>query len=380
MATDEAHRAALLIADIYDAALDPSGWPEVLAQTCDFAWGIAAVLSSHDASRPEARFYFSFGDDPEYTRSYRDTYININPLLVPLHQRAQPGQIIAHSDLIPMEEYLASRFYREWVRPQGYLDGISAVLEKSPTSFRALIVARHERNGLVDEETRRRIGLLAPHFRRAAAITQTIEAGETAPTMLVDALDGLAAGMFLVAQDGRIIHANASGQNMLRDRSVVRSVAGRLKPIDNRVDRELRDAYGAAATGIVGRPTHTSGVLLGSASGEHWVAEVLPLGARARRSAGLMAGSVAAVFVRRAALDLASSLLAVGELYGLTSAELRVLKTIIEIGGVAETAIALGISAKTVRTHLENLFRKTATSRQADLARLVADFVSPGGG
>jgi DNA-binding CsgD family transcriptional regulator len=40
-------------------------------------------------------------------------------------------------------------------------------------------------------------------------------------------------------------------------------------------------------------------------------------------------------------------------------------------------ASALGISEATVKTHLQRLFAKTATNRQADLVKLLAAHTSP---
>jgi DNA-binding CsgD family transcriptional regulator len=53
------------------------------------------------------------------------------------------------------------------------------------------------------------------------------------------------------------------------------------------------------------------------------------------------------------------------------------LLTVVEMGGVSDTAEALGIGQATVKTHLHRLFRKTGTNRQADLVRLVAGFSPP---
>ena len=84
--------------------------------------------------------------------------------------------------------------------------------------------------------------------------------------------------------------------------------------------------------------------------------------------------------MRKAALDLPSPLQAVSDLYKLTPAEVRVLMAIVEIGGVPEVAPVLGISETTVKTHLQHLYEKTGTNRQADLVKLVAGFMSPLGG
>jgi len=50
---------------------------------------------------------------------------------------------------------------------------------------------------------------------------------------------------------------------------------------------------------------------------------------------------------------------------------------IVQIGGVPEVAPVLGISEPTVKTHLQRVFEKTGTNRQADLIKLVAGYMSP---
>jgi DNA-binding NarL/FixJ family response regulator len=56
---------------------------------------------------------------------------------------------------------------------------------------------------------------------------------------------------------------------------------------------------------------------------------------------------------------------------------LRVLLAIVDVGGVPESAVALGIAESTVKTHLGRLFVKTGARRQADLVKIVAGFASP---
>jgi DNA-binding CsgD family transcriptional regulator len=107
---------------------------------------------------------------------------------------------------------------------------------------------------------------------------------------------------------------------------------------------------------------------------ERYIAHVLPLTSGARRKAGISYGAVAAIFVRRAALDLPSPPVAIAQVFKLTQAELRVLFSIVEIGGAAEVAEVLGIPEATVKTHLHHVFEKTGTGRQADLVKLVAGY------
>lgn len=375
---DEAEQVSQLIGDVYDASLDPAEWPSVLEQTCHYVQGVASTLLSQDSLQKNAEFHFSWGDDPEYTRSYRDKYIKINPLLLPMVVSAKTGDVLANSDLLPIDEFVESRFYKEWAQPQGYLDAVSATLDKSTTSYAAVAVARHQRDGLVDSEMRRRMRLLAPHFRRAVAIGKVIEAHRIEAATLADTLDGLAAGMFLVDAVGRIVHANARGHAILADAKILKGFGGRLSATDLQADKTLSDVFEAADSGgDVAVGARGIAVPLTARDGERWVAHVLPLTSGARRQAGVSYSAVAAVFVRQTTLDLPSPLETIADLYQLTPAELRVLMAIVEIGGVPDVAPVLGISETTVKTHLSRLFEKTGTKRQADLVKLVAAFISP---
>jgi hypothetical protein len=55
-----------LIGDIYDAALDPALWPEVLHTTCDFVEGCAATLVSEHSAMKSACFFSQWATDPYY--------------------------------------------------------------------------------------------------------------------------------------------------------------------------------------------------------------------------------------------------------------------------------------------------------------------------
>jgi hypothetical protein len=213
-----------LIGDIYDASLDPALWTGALEDACAYVQGATATVMSQDSAYKSAEFYFQWGNDPKYLQLYQDIYVKLNPVLVPTLLYSKVGDILSTVDLIPYDEFLSSRFYKEWVAPQGYVDSVFTTLDKSSTGYAFFAVTRHERHGLVDDATRRRMGLLAPHFRRAVAIGKVIDLHKVEAAALADTLDGLVAGMFLVDAGGRLVHANASGHDMLADRRVVQII------------------------------------------------------------------------------------------------------------------------------------------------------------
>src|SRR5262245_25174268 len=116
---DEVERLSGLIGDIYDAALDPALWPKVLEATCGYVRGVSSALVSHDTLQKNAQFLISWGDNPEYTKSYHAEYVKINPSTLPATIYGKVGEVSSYLDFTPLNEYRASRFFKEWAGPQG---------------------------------------------------------------------------------------------------------------------------------------------------------------------------------------------------------------------------------------------------------------------
>jgi DNA-binding CsgD family transcriptional regulator len=371
---EEADQLSSLIGDVYDASLDPSLWPSVLEGISSFVPGSSVNLFSQDALKHTANVHYIHGIDPAYIKSYNEIYIKLNPTL-PATLFFDVGTVICQTDIMPREEFNQTRFYKEWLQPQGWVDAMAAVLEKSAVSCAALAVGRHEREGVIDEGARRRMALIIPHVRRALLIGKVIDLHKVEAAMLADTLDGLAAGMFLVDPTGRIVHANASGHNILMQGEVARAEGLRLSLRDPKAEQTLLGIFAAAGDGAIG--ARGIAVPLTSISGRSHVAHILPLTAGTRQKAGNKYAAVAAVFLQETTVGGTTPFEIIRHHFNLTPREQRVLFAIVQIGGVPEVASALGISETTVKTHLQHVFEKTGTKRQADLVKLIAGFMSP---
>ena len=366
-----------LIGDIYDASLDPAQWSTALRKSRSFIGGSAASLYSKNAVRKTGRMHFQEGDiDARFRRLYIEKYAKLDPFTTG-HFFAEIEEPIATADVMPYDEFLATRFYKEWVQPQGLVDNVTAALDKSSTSAVLFTIFRHERDGLVDDEARDRMRVIIPHIRRAVLIGQAIRLQTAEAATFADTLDGISASMMLVDARGRIVHANASGHAMLAEGSLLRATGGKLAANDHGAEEALYDVILAAGSGDAAVGVKGIVVPLRTGEGERYVAHVLPLTSGARRRTGASYAAVAALFVHKAALDKPSPPEAIAKTFKLTPSELRVLLGIVEVCGVPETAAALGISEATVRTHLLRLFAKTGTGRQAELVKLVAGFSNP---
>jgi DNA-binding CsgD family transcriptional regulator/PAS domain-containing protein len=375
--TDEPAQLSHLIGDIYDAALDPGLWPAVLEKTAAYLPGAMASLKSQDIVAHKANMHFHWGADPHYHRLYDETYMRLHPVLPMVIAGAKTGDVASTAMVMPYEEFVASRFYREWAEPQGYCDAVWTVLDRTATGMAALSVLRHERHGVVDEDTRRRMALIAPHFRRAVAVGRVIELRTTDAAVLADTLDALAAGVFVVDAEGTIVRLNAAAERMLVQGELFYATRHRLTARDAAADLALKSAFAAARDGDAAIGANGVAVPLAQSDDQQWIAHVLPLTAGARRKAKPPHAAAAALFVHTATLARPTAFEAVAQRYGLTPTEMRVLFTVVEIGGVPEVAPVLGVSEETVKTHLGRIFRKTGAKRQADLVKLVASFANP---
>jgi DNA-binding CsgD family transcriptional regulator len=365
-----------LIGDIYDAVLDPSLWPSVLAKAASYVGGRAASLFSKDSASKSGVVVYDHGIDAHYKRLYLERYVKLDPTSTGQFL-ARIGEPVATDDVIPYDEFLATRFYREWAEPQGLVDFVSSVLDRSATSVAMFGVFRDQADGLVDEETRQRMRLITPHIRRAVLIGKVIDLGQARATTFHEILDGLSAGMFLVDASSRLVHANAAGRAMLANPDFLRLIGGRLVARDPAADRAFRSVFAAAADGDAAVGTGGIAVPLVSDDGDCYVAHVLPMTSGARHGLGRAEAAVAALFVHKAVMEAPSLPAAIARHYKLTPTELRVLLSLLEVGSGPAVAEALGVAESTVKTHLARIYQKTGTRRQLDLVKLVAGFANP---
>jgi DNA-binding CsgD family transcriptional regulator len=372
----DVERVSSLIGDIYDAALDPPLWRGVLKDIRAFvSGGPCAALFWQDAANRTGDTYYVYGGDPEFGRLYWDKYFALNPFTAAAAQFPIEGMYSA-ADIMPLPEFVQTSFYKQWMAPQDWGDVLSANLDKSATSRAVFCVARHSRDGVVDDEMRRRMRLLVPHVRRSAIIGKLINLGRVEAAALADTFDGLEAGMFLVDSTGRLLHTNASGRAMLSEGHLLHA-NGRLVALDAQGGDPLGDLLLAAGHGDAALGEKGIAVQMTASGGDQFVTHVMPLTSGARRQTGAYYGAAAAVFVQRATHDASPAIeLLVGR-FDLTRAEVRVLTAMMQFSGVAEVASSLKLSPATVRTHLRHIFEKTGARRQADLVKLMTRLPPP---
>lgn len=378
MGADDPEALSALIGVIYDAALDAAVWPDALGKTAKYLTGVGSFLFSKDATT--RKFVLHHADarlNPQSVQLYADKYSKIDPSTT-AHYFAEIGEPVSITDFGPVEEFRATRIYREWAQPQGLVDFLSVALDKNATAVAMYGLFRHERQGLVDDITRQRTRLIAPHIRRAVLIGRAVDLKAAQAATFADAFDRLASSMLFIDPGGRIVHANAAAHAMLAAGNVLRAApGGRIASNDPNVGEALRQIFDDAGKGDAALGIQGIAFPVVARDGENYVGHVLPLTSGTRAKTGSAFSAAAVLVVQKAEFVAPSAPEVIAKTFKLTPTELRVLLAVSEFGGVAEIADDFGISETTVKFHLKSLFDKTGVRRQTELVKLLAGFATP---
>lgn len=349
-----------LIGTIYNAGTHPHLWSRVLEQMCDALDAKAASVHVVNPILGRASLFCEHGTDPAFTALLLDQYAKMSPIgsafLV-----AELDQPIGAFDFIDEEEFVESRFYKEWCLPQGYHDMLGAIIAKRPDEVGAVSATRTLQRGRFGEAERHYLGLIAPHVRRAVAISGLLEQHELERDTFARVMDGLAAAVVLMDRSGRAVRLNSAAADMCSSGEVMTVIDGRLAIADPHAARAIREA----ASGSLEVPQLIS---INGPNGQIFIAGVVLVEPVA---------GISALIVNRQTPEMPAVGRALSDAFHLSPRELSVLMPMLAGKTIEDIAAELGIGLSTAKTHLNKIFRKTGTNRQADLVQKVVRLMPP---
>ncbi len=358
---------------IYDCALDPHQWPDTCRKIADLCESTAGGICVHDLRHRQNDQLFVFGYPMEFLGTLGAHYAQ-SPMAA-ADVVANIGDVKSLS--MERQELIGSRFFQDVLEPFGLKDIIWFPALRTGGRMASMHASRRKVAPYFDRREMNLFTLVAPHVCRALAISDVLDVKALRSEMLEKTLDGLAAGVFLTAGDGRIVYMNATAERQIRLGNSIRIVNNRISPTDPGARAALSSAIDKASRGDVDADLSEYSLALPDVSGPGFVATLLPVDRGRRHDALASFSASVAVFTK----DPAEAPLMPGEafarLYGLTGGELRVLLALAQGMGAKEAAGMLGISEPTIRTHLQRTFSKTGTTRQADLLRLLQNATAP---
>ena len=361
------------IGAIYDCALDPQQWPDTCRKIADLCESTAGGICVHDMRHAQNDQLFVFGYLPEFLERLGKHYSQ-SPMAA-ADIVANVGDVSALS--MERSELTEGRFSRDVLKPFGLQDIIWFPALRTGGRMASMHASRGEAARHYQEREINLFRLLSPHVCRALAISDALDIRALRSEMLEKTLDALVTGVFLTSRDGRVVYMNAAAERQVKTGNSIRIVNNRISPTDPATRAALSKAIDKASRDDIDLDTSEHSLAIPDIDGAGYVATLLPVD-RGQRS-GIIAPFAASVAVFTK--DPAEAPLMPGEafarLYRLTGGELRVLLALTQGLGAKEAADMLGISEPTARTHLQHIFSKTDTPRQADLLRLLHNSTPP---
>jgi len=352
---------------VYRAAIEFERWPPALVRMSDLLGGTMAALVKGDrtdgvVSTLAVRSYP--GAREEYARDYHAHNIAWQRMA-----HLPPGASVVDRELFPREVARRNVCYGEFLKRLDVHSLLTAILVKDGSFSAVATFGRSGRAGEWESSHCEIMRLMAPHLQLAAEVGQRL-AG-ISRTSAGPALDAVADAMIILDSDGRLVFSNAAAEALLHSADGISVRHSKLCASFAADTVALQAAIvGATTARTLGRAGRTLTLRRPSLKRPLTVV-VAPLEVEA---AWFLAHSPAAiVFVndpeQSAIMPLPDQLRAA---FGLTRTEALVAARIFRGEGLRPAADALGIGATTARTHLQRIFDKTGTRKQAELVRIIA--------
>ncbi|MEV0298479.1 LuxR C-terminal-related transcriptional regulator [Nocardia sp. NPDC050710] len=354
-----------IVARINSAALHPDGWAEAVQEIVT-ALGAdhGGLVESGSGSRQMTAC--SIGAD-ELRHSYNTRFWRIDPIASAL-EHAPAGVITTYDELLEPDYLRRHPFFSDWMMPHGLGNGMLALLTSGSRTSWIGVYPERGRN-LDRSQATSSMRLLLPHLRHALTVQSCLTDVKAERNQAVAVLDRHRHGLVIVSRCGAINYANPAALLILESRDGLgMGRGGNLESSDSRATVGLRAMIESAVRKdgpYVGGRT----LISRHSGGSSYALLVVPLDPGSGRLDEDR--SAALVVIVDPDQQTPGWPQALRQLYGLTGAEARVAAAALRGEGLRSIAEELAVAVNTARTHLQHVFDKTGTHRQAELVRVL---------
>lgn len=356
-----------LVERVFDAGFHPELWDPILAELARGHHATVAGLAIHDGTRFVVEPHLHGVKRRSLALEPRELIGPGNPFQR-VAERIAFGAVVRTELLVPLEEIHRSALYEQWLRPARAEFGLGLNLSP-PGGLGAFMLFRDARSGPFSAEDAAAIRRLQPHLLGAVRVMRRLGSADLGFRLGSEVLERLSVPVFLCGEDGGVRFANGAAAALVAT-GRLRIDGGRLAAPSLDEAQVLGRLIHEAATARRSRFALSGGTLALPRFGECALELVIAPLSDARGD-GLPSGELALVIASCVASE-SAAIAWLRERFALTPAELRVALLTCEGIGLVEVARRLGVSINTARTHLQRVFDKTGTRRQADLVRLIA--------
>lgn len=364
-----------LIGAIYDAAVNHTLWPDVVAQIADYCGAERVMLAITDTLRPHSNFQQTYNIPSEHVAAWRE---GLDEQEVELHNRWITS--VSLCEPISSDDYFGG--------PEQFLaaGGDFGRMLNSQGIRRQMVMAfeldhfRLSGIGLNNGEpfasyARQHLQSLAPHLRRAFEIYHQLAALKQENAELYQLLELMAAGVILLDANQRVRYTTQHARQMIIDNGKLFIRQGTLCVLDTAYQAQLK-ALIAGAISVAQRENHSQAggvVQMIDGKGGGLALSVVPLSSMAAYQSLYSDKIAAAIFISPIGEHIELPLSALGSLYALTTRELQLCQEFVNKIDLNEVAVSLNLKLSSVRSLLKSIYYKTDQTSQAGLMKLLME-------
>ena len=218
-----------LIGVIYDAALDPQHWVEVVGELKAITksrhghlW-CGGVHDDMQALTSEPHQYLAFDNDSFPFAAFKSLsdQLDGSPIREPHLQhatRVPEGKASLGRDIVPPNELKSSDYYNEFACHFGLFQMLGAVMMRNREAVSAIGLFRSEQDPLYSEKEQRLLDLFLPHVRRSLNLFGRLQQASAKAQALQGSIDVLSSAILLLDQTGKVIFLNAAARHFFEQR------------------------------------------------------------------------------------------------------------------------------------------------------------------
>ena len=361
---------------IYSTVEAPDQWPSVLARIAAAIHaksGLVRMLDLRERRAVLSSHHYNL--DTGLQSEYCGGLVMNDPYLEAL-KRLPVGQMVTNDGLIDLDRMRDTKFYQEYMRPLDNHFIVGGFLERADDG-RHSIIGFHRNSGSeqFSRSERRVIQWLAPHVKQAMHLQRVLGHHRNRADSAERALDAMAVACLLLDRQGRMVHANETGERLMRLGCGLGFQGGRVVSDDSRVMTMIAELTAQAEDVPAGRRCLASRSVLVPHS-DSGAANLLVVGMPIAQAVSTMGEEWPTARVALYVGDLDDTGVLRPEvlcaIYDLTPAEARLAVAVGRGRELSRLSADWNVSNETLRSQLKAVFAKTGVNRQVELVRLLA--------
>ena len=371
---------ARAIDKIYDVALEPAQWTELLrhiGQLVGASQGSLMLLARTHNTMTD----FGYDRNEEMMALFNARFRAEDRWLEPA-LKFGAGVVLTGQQLCPTNTFEQTAYYQECLKPGEIYDCLAVMLEDGRELNAGVSFHRPDFLPPFSGAEKKILSVLIPHLRRLVQIHRKLDGCNLRATLQADALNRLTFGVIVLGAEDGVLFANRMARQIVNERDGLRLTSKGLTACRTDDDAALvqaqKRALPASTQPKIGPRGRTLSVRRTSLKRPYTV-QIMPLGDGALYKSDVFgAGQQAAlVTITDPARARAQTADVLASAYGLTPAEVELTTRIGDGDSLKDAAERLSISEQTARWHLKNVLAKMDVSRQSELVSVLIQMAPP---